>query len=66
MWITVTQIETEEDSCVNHRNAKCKCKEMHLNVNYRVRFAQLPVQTQRKHRREKWNDFQIPFHLHSR
>ena len=29
-------------------------------------FPQLPAQTQRKHRHKKWNDFQIPFHLHLR
>ena len=40
MRITVTQMETEEDSCVNHRNAKCKCKEMHLNVTYLLHNCQ--------------------------
>ena len=33
-------METEEDSLVNYRNAKCKCKEMHLNVNYLLRNCQ--------------------------
>lgn len=51
-------METEDDSCVNYRNAKCKCKEMHLSVNYLLHNCQCKrsASTDAKNG-QKWNDF---------